>query len=49
MKRERERKKKSRTDVVISFLETAVEIIDMVVVCGIVDVELERVDADDGS
>lgn len=49
VKREREREKKSRTDVVISFLETAVEIIDMVVVCGIVDVELERVDADDGS
>ena len=48
-KRDREGQKKSRTDMVIWFLETAVEIIDMVVVCGIVDVELKRVDADDGS
>lgn len=44
-----ERGKKGRTDTVIPFLETAVEIIYVVVSFGVVDVELEGVDADDGS
>lgn len=48
-KRDMQRGKKGRTDMEIPFLETAVETIDLVVVFGVVDVELERVDADDGS